>query len=179
MRMLIVCANADGHAGARIELVTQAVADEVEGQDGQHDGDGRKDDHVGRVKEMRARVIQHHAPAGHGRRHTQAEKAECGFRQNGSSHADGGLHHDGLNNVRQNVARDDAQIGCSHSTGGLDEFTFAHGQNLGADESCVAYPAGNREGENQVGHAGAEEGDQGDGDQNSGERHECVHDQDV
>ena len=71
------------------------------------------------------------------------------------------------------------EIGGSHGAGGLDEFFFADGQDLGADQARVAHPAGNREGENQVGHAGAEEGDQRNGDENSGERHECVHDQDV
>src|ERR1035437_5987191 len=50
IRMLVVCANADGHAGTRIKLVSQAVADKVERQNRQHDGDGREDDHVGRVE---------------------------------------------------------------------------------------------------------------------------------
>ena len=145
----------------------------------QHDGDGGKDDHVGRVEEMRAGVVQHHAPAGHGRRHAEAEKAERGFGKNGSGHADGGLDHDRLNDIRQNMARDDAQIGGSHGARGLDKFTFADGQYLGPNQARVAHPAGNREGENQVGHAGAEECDQGNGDEDSGQRHECIHDQNI
>jgi hypothetical protein len=39
--------EAGGEPGAGVEVVAECVADEVEGEDGEHDGEGGEDDHVG------------------------------------------------------------------------------------------------------------------------------------
>ena len=52
-------------AGARIEPIAPGVAEQIEGEDGKHDGERGKDHHVGRIEEMTARVIEHRTPAWH------------------------------------------------------------------------------------------------------------------
>ena len=54
----------------------------------------------GRVEQEGAGVVQHGAPTGGGRRDAETQETERGFSEDGSCHADGGLHGDGLQNVR-------------------------------------------------------------------------------
>ena len=61
-------------------------------------------------------------------------------------------------------------IAGSEGAGGLHVFALAGGQDLGADQAGVADPSADDEGENQIPEAGTEEGDEGDGQQDSGER---------
>src|SRR5205807_5683852 len=63
--------------------------------------------------------------------------------------------------------------------GRLDEFAFAGGEDLHADKAGVANPSTEREGENEIENARAAEGDEGDGEKNSGEREECIHHHDI
>ncbi len=53
--------EAGGKAGARVEEVAECVADEVEGEDGEHDGEGSEDDHVGASKGVGAGVVENRA----------------------------------------------------------------------------------------------------------------------
>src|SRR5580698_7251887 len=132
-----------------------------------------------RVEQMGATVVKHGSPAGGRRRNTQAEKAHGGFSENGSGHADGGLHDYGLNNVRENVAGDDAKIAGSEGAGGFDVFLFAGGQHLGTDQAGVSDPTAERQCEHKIEDAGAAEGDEGDSEKNAGEREKSVHYDDV
>ena len=128
---------------------------------------------------MGAAIVQHSAPTSRWRRHTQAEKAHSGFSEDCAGHADGRLHHDRLNNVGQNVARDDAEIAGTERAGGFHIFAFAGGQHLSADKARIAHPASEREGENKIENAGTAEGDESNGQKNSGERQERIHDDDI
>ena len=121
-----------------------------------------------RVEQMRAPVVEHGSPACGRRRHAEAEKTHGGFGEDRAGHANRGLHDHGLNNVGQNVAHDDAQIAGAEGAGGFDEFAFAGGENLSANQARVADPSAEREGEDEIEDAGAAECDEGDGDQNSG-----------
>ncbi len=62
--------------GARIEPVAPGVAEEIEGQDGEHHRQGGEDDHVGGVEEMAAGVIEHGAPTGNWSENAEAEETE-------------------------------------------------------------------------------------------------------
>src|SRR5215208_7039623 len=59
---------------ARVEVLAQAVAEEVEGEDGERDGEPRGEHRVRRAAEGGevARLFEHHAPGGRGRRHAEA-----------------------------------------------------------------------------------------------------------
>src|SRR6185312_1349868 len=131
------------------------------------------------VEEMGASVVEHCTPTGCGGRNAEAEKAHCGFGENGSGHSDGGLHDDGLDDVGKNVHQNDAGIACAEGAGGFHEFPFARGQHLRPDEAGIANPASEGERENQIENTRAAEGDECDGDENRWERHEGVHDHDV
>ena len=169
----------DGKSCARVEAVAEGVADEVEGEDRKHDGECGEDDHVGGVKEVGAGFVEHGAPACGRRGDSEAKEAEGGFGEDGSGEADGGLHDDGLNDVGQDVDAEKAEIGCAESAGGLDELLLLDGEDLGADQAGVADPSGEGKSEDEVGKSRAEEGDEGDGDENAWESEERVGDVDV
>src|ERR1700676_4671958 len=112
---------------ARVEVVAQGVTNEVEAQHGQHYGQRGKQHEMGRVEQMGATVVEHSSPTGGGRRNTESEKTHRRFGEDCSRHADGSLHDDRLNYIRQNVAEDDAQIAGAQGAGGFDEFALAGG----------------------------------------------------
>ena len=131
------------------------------------------------VEQMGPAIVEHGSPTRGGGRHAQAEEAHGGFGEDGSSHADRGLDDHGLNNVRQNVADDDAQVARSESARGLDEFAFAGGEDLSADQARVAHPSTEREREYKIEDARAAECDEGNGQQDTRKRQEGVHQHDV
>src|SRR5580692_7331241 len=51
-------------AGAGVEIVAQGVADEVEAQHGEHDGERGKQDEMRGVEQVSAAVVEHGSPAG-------------------------------------------------------------------------------------------------------------------
>lgn len=55
--------QSDAHAGSGVEVIAQRVANEVEGEDAEHDGNGGEYYQVRRVEQMGAGIIQHGAPA--------------------------------------------------------------------------------------------------------------------
>ncbi len=59
-------------AGARVEVVAEAIADEVEGEDAEGEGEGGKEHEVGRLEEVRAGVVEHGSPGGGGGLDTEA-----------------------------------------------------------------------------------------------------------
>ena len=128
--------------GSRVQVIAEGVADEVEGEDGEHDGECGEDDHVGRVEEVGAGVVEHGAPAGGRGGDAEAEEAERGLCEDGSGHPYGGLHDERLQDVGQDVAREDAGVGGAESSGGFDEFAFADSHHLCSDKARVAHPAG-------------------------------------
>src|SRR6266446_4031589 len=128
---------------------------------------------------MRASVVEHRSPACGWRRNTESEKTHGGFGKDCPCHADCGLHDYRLNNVWKNVADDDAQVAGAERAGGLDEFALARGKNLSADKASVTDPPAEREREDQIENARAAESDEGNGEKNSGEGEECVHEDDI
>lgn len=166
-------------AGVRIHEVAERVADEVERKHGQHDRGSREEHEMRRAEEVSAAVVEHGAPACGGRRNTESEKAHGGFSKDGASHPDCGLHDYRLNDVGKNVAREDTPVGGAESARGFDELALLDGQHLGADQAGVADPSADAERDDQIEDARAEKGHEGDGDENSGKRKECVHHDDV
>src|ERR1700722_13410317 len=122
---------------------------------------------MGRIEEVRAAIVEHRSPAGGRRRDAESEKTHGGFGENGSGHADGGLHDDWLNDVGQNMAHDNAEIAGAKGAGCFDEFAFAGGEDLSANQTSVANPSAERERENEIEDAWTTEGHKSNREQNS------------
>ncbi len=116
---------------------------------------------------MRTAIVEHGAPTGGWRWHSEPQEAQCGFGKHGSRHAHRGLHRKRLQDIGKDMPCDDAQVGGAQRTCGLDELAFAHGENLGADQACVPDPAGKRERADEIQQTGAEKGNKGDRQQNA------------
>src|ERR1700680_3227059 len=152
---------------AAVEVIAHRVYDDVEAQNRQQHGQRGKQDEMRSVEQVGAAIVEHGSPTGGRRRDAESEKTHGGFGENGSGHADRSLHHNGLNNVRQNVADDDAQVAGAKGARGFDEFAFAGGEHLSANQTRVADPSAQREREHQIKNPRAAEGDERDGQQNS------------
>ena len=124
---------------------------------------------------MRAAVVEHGSPTGGWRRNTESEKAHGGFGKNCAGHADCGLHDDGLNNVRQDMTHNDAEIARPQSASGFDEFALARGEDLSANETSITDPSAKRESENQIKNSRPAKRDESDSQQDSWKRKERVH----
>ena len=128
---------------------------------------------------MGASIVEHGAPARGGSGYSEPEKAESGFCEDGAGHADGGLHDERLQEIGQDVSRDEAQIGRTESARGFDKLALAQGEHLGSNEACIADPTGEGKGEDQIDEAGAEKRNEGDGEQDAGKRKKGVGEIDV
>ena len=124
---------------------------------------------------MQARVVEHGSPTRRRRGNAQAEKRKCRLGQDDSGHADGGLHKDRLDNIRQNVPEEDAQSACAQGAGRVDVFAVADGHHLRTNQASVAGPAADCQGQYKIGEARAKKGCEGYGKQNPGEGEEGVH----
>ena len=71
------------------------------------------------------------------------------------------------------------EVGGAEGAGGLDVLALLDGEDLGADEAGVVDPAGESESEDEIREAGAEEGHDHDGKQDSGKGEEGVREIDV
>src|SRR6185437_6926445 len=154
-------------AGAGIEEIAEAVADEIEGEDAERDSGGREEDEVGRLEEVGAGVVEHGAPGGGRRLHTEAEKAERSLGEDGSGHADGSLHQYRLDDVGQDVVQHEADITRAKRARSLHKLALLHRHDLAAYETSVIDPSRERERNDEVGETRAEEGDDGDREQNA------------
>src|SRR5271169_1228554 len=125
-------------ARARVEVITQGVADKVEAQHGQHHGERGKQHEMRGVEKVGAAVVEHRSPTRRGRRDAEAEKTHGGFGQDGSGHADRGLDDDRLNDVRKNVTDDDAEVAGAEGAGRFHEFTFPGSEDLSANQASIA-----------------------------------------
>ncbi len=128
---------------------------------------------------MGAGVVEHGSPGGGGRLNAEAEEAEGGFGEDGSGHANGGLHEEGLEDVREDMAEHEVEVGCAEGAGGLNVLALFDAEDLSADEACVVDPSGKGEGKDEVGEGGPQEGDDGDGEKDSGKGEEGVSEVDV
>jgi len=77
-------------------------------------------------------IVKHTSPTGGRRGNAETQKAHGSFRENGSSHPNCCLNNHGLNNVRQDVSRNDAQIARAKRPRRLHKFELADRQNLRA-----------------------------------------------
>ena len=98
--------------GARVERVAHAVAQHVEREHGEHDGEAGRDRHPGPRVEQALPVLDDRAPAGVRRLHADRQERERRFGQHAGREHQREEHDQGRDDVGQDVARR-AGAGCS------------------------------------------------------------------
>src|SRR2546426_2890600 len=163
-------------AQARIESVAEPVAEQVQAQPGDGEGQAGEEAHPESLADHVLAAGDHVAPGRHVRRHADAEEAEDGLGQDGVGEDEARLHEHRGQAVRQDVTDGDGGIGAAQRTRRLDVILLAQAQHDGPDEHGRARSVYDGEREDDVGHAGAAHGHQRDGEQDGGEGHEPIHD---
>src|SRR5207248_2618244 len=92
---------------SRVERVANPVAEQVEGEHGDRDGETREEHEPPRRDEVRDRVGQHVAPRRRGGRDADAEEAERGLDDDGDTEVRRGQHEVGRDTLGQHVERHD------------------------------------------------------------------------
>ena len=161
-----------GTAGLRfdVEGVADAVAEEHEGEDEEHDGQAGEEGEVGAVEEDVAVVFfDHGAPGGHGGLDADAEEAEAGFEEDGAGEVGGGHDDDGAGDVGQYVAEDGAEGAEAEGAGGFDVFFFFDAEHLSAHHAGDVDPHGEAHGDEDLPEAFAEGEGDGDDEEDGGD----------
>src|SRR5882724_4808324 len=117
----------------RVYGIAQAVAQRVEGKDGdQYEADRRQDPGIGADDGIGRGVLQHQAPRDQRRLDREAEEAEEGFqehhRRDRQCHGDDHVAH----HIGEDVLHDDAPVGCADRHGGAYIFDPRQRQRLAA-----------------------------------------------
>src|SRR5205823_694170 len=76
----------------RVEGVAEAVADEVEGRDGEQDGEAGKERQPGLRADVLAPVADEHAPFGRGNLRAETDKGKTRGGEDRAAHIETGLH---------------------------------------------------------------------------------------
>ena len=113
---------------ARIQKVPQAIAQQVEGQDGHRDGRRRPEEREGAELHVPTGLLHHTAPGWGGRRRPKAEEAQTGLQQDRVPRGERGLHQDGGQDVGQDGPGDDAQRLGAQGSGALHVFQLPDGK---------------------------------------------------
>jgi len=159
---------------ADLEAIAHALAEQVEGENGEHDREPGKEREVGCHEDEGAGVVQHRPPGGGRRLHAEAEEAQRGLGDDGPGHAEGGLHDQRRREQRQEMPDDDTARRRAERTRRLDELALAQPVHLAADQARIAGPADQAEGEDHVPQARAEEAGERDREQEAGKGEEHV-----
>ena len=166
-------------AHARVEPVAEGVAQEIEGEDGGHHGERGKITRCGASKRWLRASLSMAPQLGMGARTPTPRKLSVDSARMAPAMADGGLDQHGLQNIREEMAHQDARVRSAQRARGEDVFHFLGLQNLCASEARVAGPAGDDERENYFVDSRAEECGEGNRQQDSGKRKKCVDEDDV
>src|SRR3989454_8465562 len=100
-------------AQARIEGVAEPVAEQVQAQPGDGEGETGEEAHPEGLANHVLPAGDHIAPGRHVRGHADAEEAEDGLGEDGVGEDEAGLHQHGSQAVRQDVADGDGAIGAA------------------------------------------------------------------
>src|SRR5262245_15371711 len=117
-----------------VEGVAQAVAEEVEAEDEDGDGQTGKNREVRSVEQVRLAVTQHRPPAGGRGLHAESQEAEGSFREDGPTHPQSRLDGDGREGRRDDVAGQNAERRGAKSSSGLDVLELAGPKHLPSHE---------------------------------------------
>src|ERR671934_1342399 len=123
-------------AELRVERLPQAVADQVEAEDGDHDRDPRDDGEEGRRLEVVVHVGEHRPPLRRRRvLRAEAEEAEARDVDDRRGHGERALDDHGRDRVREDVREEDHRPAHAHRAGGEHEVVLALRQHGAAEQA--------------------------------------------
>src|SRR5439155_9100080 len=126
------------HAAAelRVERLAQAVADEVEAEDRDHDRDPRDEGEERRRLEVVVHVGEHRPPLGRGRvLRAEAEEAEAGDVDDRRGHGERALDDHGRDRVREDVREEDHRPPHADRARGEHEVVLALRQHRATEQA--------------------------------------------
>ncbi len=135
-RMSRLSMAAEPELGPGIERIAHPVAQDVEGQHREHDGDARGDRHHRAGIDQILPVLDDGAPARVGRLHADGEEGQRRFRQHVDRHHQRHEDDQGRHHIGQDVAEQDAVGGHAEPDGREHELAFLQRQDLAADRPC-------------------------------------------
>ncbi|ENN88717.1 hypothetical protein RHSP_43055 [Rhizobium freirei PRF 81] len=151
-----------------VEAVAQPVAQEIEAEYGEQDGKAREEaDPPGRLQ-IGASIGQHAAPARDRGIDAEPEEGEAAFEKDIVGDVQRHQHDYRSQKVRQQMLEDDAPVFHADGARREDEFPFAQGQHRSADKAGILHPLRHDQQDDGVGEAAADDGNEGDGQQNEG-----------
>src|SRR5690349_7194921 len=144
-------------AQGRIRRVAQAVAEQVESQHRDEDGQpGECGDPPGRCQELPS-LDDHVAPARQRRLGAETEVAQPRLDQDRLAQEQAGLDDHDRQRVDQQMAAENARVASAERGGGVDEVAMAKAQALAAHDAADRRPGDQRDDQRRVGQARAEE----------------------
>ena len=160
----------------RIEPVAQGVAEQVEAEHGERDGDAREDRDPRRALGVFRPAPQHQAPGRDRLLHAEAEKRQRRLEQDRLS--DGRRHHHqiGREHIGHHVPHDDAGMAEAGCARGVDVGHLPHRQRARPHHPGAARDERYGDGHDHVERAGAEDRHHGQRQDDQRKGHQHVHD---
>src|SRR6476620_3737482 len=103
-----------------VEGIAQTIANEIEAEDGQGNGETGEDAEVRGGRDVALGVAQHATPFGRGRLSSKAEKAEGCYQEDGIANTDRRLDDERCQDVREDVSDHDPKITGAEGPGCID-----------------------------------------------------------
>ena len=163
-------------AEGRVQLVAEAVAEEVARHDYQGNCHAREQHCPPSLVHVVAGVGQHAAPRRSGRANADGKEGQSGLQQDEPPQLVARHHQDGGDGVGQDVAEDDADVVGAQSPRRGHILPFADGQGLAAGDAGELHPSSYPHYQDQALHVGADQRRPYDGDEDVGKAEEYVHD---
>ena len=138
---------------SRVEGILQAVAEQVEGEHGEQQRKPGEQHVPPRGVEDRSGVGEHLPPAGRGRAHADAEERERRLEQDVGRDQQAGVDDQRRREVGEDLAEDDARVGCPQRAGGVDELPLAQREHLAAHDPHDVGPVEQRDDRDDRGDA--------------------------
>src|SRR3990170_3894247 len=119
----------------RIERVPEPVAEHVDAQDGDHDGQPRKGRGPPRVRQIRAALGEHPPPGGRRRRHRESQERQPGLPDDHARDPQRGEDDDGGQHVGQDVPQQDAPVTAAERARRLHEVPLLEREDRPAHDA--------------------------------------------
>jgi len=158
-----------------VQIVPEHVAHEIERQDGEDDEGPRKEQDTRGSGDVDAALADHVAPAWDLRRDAHTQEVQGGDLQQGEREGECGLHDEGRHQVGEDVAQEDARVAGPDRADGLDEDFLFELQGEAEDDAGRAREEINPDGDDDIGETGAQDGEEGQSQQQGGKGHHHVY----
>src|SRR6266851_4254 len=156
--MSLIGACSCAHAG--IDNVAQAVAEQVEAEDGKHQSDAGKECAPPFARDDEARALGDHDAPFRGRRpYAKPDEGKAGRVEDGIAEGQRNLHHHDWQNVRQDVGEQNARFTVARQPRRLDIAGLAPDVRLGTSDSGIDRQVDDSGGVDDVGDGVAERRD--------------------